>query len=76
MSFVPPNGLSKIMSAEHPIFMLSKLSADIVQLKHAATLSPIERIWKAMDCAISAWHCHEWYWHLSTDRQRRRLQSI
>ena len=74
MAFNPPNGLSKFMSAEHPVFMLSKLSGELVRLRETSSSnSPIERIWQSMNCAITAWHCHEWYWQLSDDQQRGRL---
>ncbi|MFP3447575.1 hypothetical protein [Pseudomonas sp. SIMBA_067] len=65
--------LSKMMQSGHPIAWLSKLSWEIAEAITHRDSNPAGRVYKSMNCAITAWHMHDWIWQFSDEEMKEQL---
>jgi len=68
--------LTKLMSSGHPVAWLAKLSWEISEAVACRDSSPVVRIYKSMNCAVTAWHVSDWIWQFSNQRQREHLSTV
>jgi len=67
---------SKIVGSDDAIFMLSKLKWEIEQIINHPQDGVAVRLFKSVNCAITAWHLQDWIWKLSDARQRELLERL
>ncbi|WP_162945827.1 hypothetical protein [Pseudomonas sp. DY-1] len=65
--------LEKMMQSGHSIAWLSKLSWEIAEVIQCIDKNPAARIFKSMNCAITAWHMSDWIWQFSDPAMKLKL---
>lgn len=65
--------MSKLMQSGHPVAWLAKLKWEITQAAECTDLNPAVRVWKSMNCAITAWHMHDWVWNFADENMKNKL---
>ncbi|WP_369781871.1 hypothetical protein [Pseudomonas sp. WC2401] len=65
--------LTKMMQSGHPVAWLSKLCWEITEAMVCLDPNPVARVYKSMNCAITAWHMHDWIWQFSDDQMKSEL---
>lgn len=68
--------LTKLMSSGHPVAWLAKLSWEIAEAVVCRDGNPAARVYKSMNCAITAWHVLDWIWQFSDQHQRDQLSAV
>ncbi|WP_143514748.1 hypothetical protein [Pseudomonas putida] len=68
--------LTKLMSSGHPVAWLGKLSWEIAEAITCRDENPAARIYKSMNCAVTAWHVLDWIWQFSNEQQRSYLSVV
>jgi len=68
--------LTKLMSSGHPLAWLAKLSWEIAEAVSCRDENPAARVYKSMNCAVTAWHVLDWIWQFSTQQQRLLLSTV
>ncbi len=62
-----------MMQSGHPVAWLSKLCWEIKEAMTCQDSNPASRIYKSMNCAITAWHMHDWIWQFSDEKMKEDL---
>ncbi|HDS1813707.1 hypothetical protein [Pseudomonas putida] len=68
--------LSKMMHSGHPVAWLSKLTWEIAEAMTCRSPNPAARVYKSMNCAITAWHMHDWIWQFSDEQMKEELAAF
>ena len=63
----------KIVGSDDAILMLSKLGWEIRSIYENPKDGVAERIYRSLNCAMTAWHIADWLWMLSSKSQREFL---
>lgn len=71
-----PANTKKIIGSEDAIFLLNKLGWEIRAIHEHPHDGITERIYRSINCALTAWHLTDWLWMLSSEEQRKSLCEI
>src|SRR5690348_858795 len=66
----------KLIGSDDAITWLSKLTWEIAQIFEHPKDNVSVRIYRSMNCAITAWHMVDWIYMLSDKSQRKELSRI